>query len=235
MSTTVWHFGHLPFLPAAEAGVFTELPQRGQANSIGPVAAGAGVGFAAAVDFRGISTTPWQCGHLPFLPAAAAGVFTSLAQSGQLNSIGPPADEAAGELVVEDAAADGWVAAGCGMSTIVWQCGQRPFLPALEPGTRTGFEQLVQANSSLPSGVSLAPPDAEFGAAGAGVAVGWLVAGMGTTAEQVGQRPFFPAAESGTRTSALHSGQRNSIAISRLFPIFGGSSWAAPNNPPRGA
>jgi hypothetical protein len=36
----------------------------------------------------GICMTPWQCGHLPFLPAAASGALIRFRQFGQSNAIG---------------------------------------------------------------------------------------------------------------------------------------------------
>jgi hypothetical protein len=36
----------------------------------------------------GICITPWQCGHLPFFPAAASGALIRLRQFGQSNAIG---------------------------------------------------------------------------------------------------------------------------------------------------
>lgn len=105
ITTTAAQVGHLPFLPAAARGVRTTPPQPGQLNSIGLVsslAAGAGVaaGFGAAFGagaavagcfgagfVAGILTRALQLGHFPFLPAAASGVRTSCAHSGQGNSI----------------------------------------------------------------------------------------------------------------------------------------------------
>jgi hypothetical protein len=105
MSTTARQCGHLPFLPAAEAGVRTSCPHWAQKNSITGAAAGAGAGRCgvrggggsflgggrrAGAGAAGICTTARHCGHLPLLPAAESGVRTNWRHDGQANSIGIP-------------------------------------------------------------------------------------------------------------------------------------------------
>jgi hypothetical protein len=82
MGTTAAQWGHLPFFPAELPGTRTAPRQAGQENSIDEEADGffaspfhrgfaAGVGPAFGAD--GTAMTVPQCGHLPFLPALAAG------------------------------------------------------------------------------------------------------------------------------------------------------------------
>ncbi|MDP7020492.1 MAG: hypothetical protein QGG36_32130 [Pirellulaceae bacterium] len=136
--TTDPQCGHFPFLPAAEPGVLTTFAHEPQWNSILFGLEATDDSFSGAlVEVSGICTTAVQCGHFPFLPAAAAGVFTVEPQCSQANSIWPPAAAGAGF-----AAAD-----VLGIWTTAWQCGHLPFLPAAEAGVFTDWPHSRQGNS----------------------------------------------------------------------------------------
>ena len=114
--TTAWQCGHFPFLPAALIGVRTVCPHDAHGNEITappaaelpapgplspvpcPLAWAAGFGAALGSGVRPATAAGWltsgiwpivpQCGHFPFLPAAASGVRTSWPHAVQENSIG---------------------------------------------------------------------------------------------------------------------------------------------------
>ena len=140
----------------------------------------------------GICTTAWQCGHFPFLPAAARGVRTSPWHLGQGNSMGPSGD--AGGLGLEA----GVAGAGAGVAPAAGSDDVRHF-PAAGGASEPGLGSLVSfAGGAGRGGLDLSPP------------------GITITAPQCGHFPFLPAAESGVRTSCRHSVQGNSIGIAML-------------------
>jgi hypothetical protein len=155
---TAPHFGHFPFLPAAEVGVRTCFWHFGQGNSItaprlaalsaawaiAPVVPAPALRFGNGGEDSGICTTVPQLGHFPFLPAAEPGVRTGLPHVGQGNSILSlvfPAASGLSEVTVaeganrrSDSLADESDALGIRVSSP--QCGHRPLLPAAESGVR---------------------------------------------------------------------------------------------------
>ena len=116
--------------------------------------------FAARL-FSGICITPWQCGHVPFLPAAARGVRTSCPHKLQKNSIGPvSATSTAGDGVVgltAGAFSTGVLLASpaAGIRTIAAQLGHFPRLPAVVSGVRICCVHSGQENSIVMTGDQL--------------------------------------------------------------------------------
>jgi hypothetical protein len=70
-------------MPLLAAGA---LPAGLAANGAGLI--GLEAGLLAGGAAPGICMTPWQCGHLPFFPAAASGALIRFRQFGQSNAIG---------------------------------------------------------------------------------------------------------------------------------------------------
>lgn len=153
MSTIVWQCGHLPFLPAADPGVFTVFPQLGQKNSIGPAGAGAAAGAASAPLAPGIVVTVLHPGHLPFLPAADAGVFIVFPQFGHENSMvaaalaDAAALDVAAALELDATLAELSCDPGAGIVVRSPHCGHCPCLPAADSGARIARPQPEHENS----------------------------------------------------------------------------------------
>src|SRR5262249_20334651 len=70
-----WQLGQLTRLPTADAGTFRDFPQESQANLMGSAAAGGAAAGSpgSGAEVAGISTALPHLGHLPRLPALAAG------------------------------------------------------------------------------------------------------------------------------------------------------------------
>jgi len=109
----------------------------------------------------GIVITAWQCGHFPFFPAFAAGTRSVFWQLPHTNWMGLPLAACplgclgAGCLgagcLADDCGVDALLPVGAesafgaidviGICTLVAQCGQRPFRPAVGSGVRISLPQ----------------------------------------------------------------------------------------------
>ena len=164
MSKTDWQPGHLPFLPADDAGVLTKRLHWGQRNSIDPevavdlpedaafdgwLAADVPVRFfGAVVVLWGIGMIAVHCGHFPFLPATLSGTVMLWPHSGHPNVMFP---EVAGccwlcfeAAVWSDVDLVGFSVEESGMRLMVAHFGHLPFLPALAAGTRNSSPHCEQ-------------------------------------------------------------------------------------------